>query len=189
MNQNLLIQIKKYELIDPMIFSIGKEVHFTSEINKFSIELIIKEFTKMINKYKDEDGNIEIRYIVDSPGGCVTSILKFVDYIDTVRTKYPNITFTSIATGLVASAGTIMCIIADKRLITKNAHAMIHELNAGNSGKYTQLVSHTNFLNGLHKTLRDIYIDRTKKDSNEIELLLMKETWFNAEEYYKKWIC
>jgi ATP-dependent protease ClpP protease subunit len=173
---------KKYELVDPMIFSSGTEIHFTADINKFSIELLIKEFTKIIDA-NDDPNSMEIKYIVDSPGGCVTSILKFTDYIRMVKRKYPNMKIISVATGLIASAGTIMCIIADERLMTKNAHAMIHELAAGNSGKYTHLQSHSKFLLHLHNALTDIYVAKTGKTFEEIEALLIKETWFDANEY------
>ena len=155
------------EVDDELIYSVGTEVHFTAEINADTIETVIKEITKVINDKKDgyhnKDDKLTITYIVDSPGGSVTSILKFVDFIRMVKEKYEYIEFVSIATGLVASAGTIMCIVADKRYITKNAHAMIHELSSGNMGKYTHLMSYAEFITQLHDKLLDIYLERCNK--------------------------
>lgn len=172
-----------------MIYSRKNEIHFTDEINKVTIEKMIKTITKIItknyDKYIDTEKILNITYIVDSPGGSVTAILKFVDFLSIVKKKYPNVQFTSIATGLVASAGTIMCVVADNRLITKNASAMIHELASGNSGKYTHFMSYSKFLTELHSKLLNIYLENSEQTKEVLEQLLQEETWYNAENYLK----
>ncbi len=176
-------------LEEKFIYTIGNEIHFTCDINKASIQEIIKQMTQLIHDHKKnangEPDKLTIVYIVDSPGGSVTSILKFVDFVEVAKTKYPFVEFISIITGLVASAGTIMAIVADKRFMTKNAHAMIHELSSGNSGKYTELRSYVRFLDHLHDKLTNIYCKKTGKSLEEIEKLLKNETWFSAEDYLK----
>jgi ATP-dependent protease ClpP protease subunit len=169
-----------------MIYAVGTELHFTESISDETIEDVIRKITKIIQKNKDNhssDDKLKISYIVDSPGGSCTAILKFVDFINLVKTKYPCVEFQSIITGLVASAGTIMCMVADKRLMTRNSHAMIHELSSGNSGKYTHLMSYTKFLESLHAKLVNIYVEKTSKSKEEIEELLNTETWFDADSY------
>jgi ATP-dependent protease ClpP protease subunit len=176
----------KYEFVHPLIYTIGKEIHFSADINKITIEMVIKQISKLIEKfYKDHDDNesYTVTYVVDTPGGSVNSVLKFVDYIKLVKSKYPNLQFVSIISGLVASAGTVMCVVADKRYMTRNAHAMIHELSSGNMGRYTQLVSYTDFLKELHDCLLNIYLEKTKKNKSDLELLLKNDTWYNADEY------
>lgn len=181
------VKKQKLEIDNDLIYSIGKEVHFTAGITQHTIEKIIKIMTKIIHthetKHKNEKKKLTITYIVDSPGGSVNAILKFVDFINLAKKKYPHISFTSIATGLIASAGTIMCVVADKRLMTKHAHAMIHELSSGNSGKYTQLLSYTKHLKDLHNVLVEIYMTVAKVSKEEIEKLLNTESWYSAEEY------
>lgn len=172
----------------PLIYTINNEVHFSTGINIDTIEILIKEISTLIsiNKKKFENGvdKFEITYVVDSLGGCVLSIFKFVDFIKNIKKKHPNIIFKSVITGLVASAGTIMCVVADKRYMMPRAYAMIHELSSGNSGKYTHLLSHTEFIKQLHETIIDIYLDnKCKKTRDELELLLKNETWYNASDY------
>lgn len=186
---------KKRRVVDltsnhPMIYSINSEVHFSTLINKETIEEMIKEISTIIsaNKKKCETGTekLEITYVVDSPGGCVLSVFKFVDFVKKVKKDYPNIVFKSVITGLVASAGTIMCAVADTRQMMPRAYAMIHELSSGNSGKYTHLISHTDFIKQLHETIVDIYMDhKCKKTRDELENLLKNETWYNATDYLK----
>jgi len=174
---------------EKFVYTIGNEIHFTANINKISIQEVIKQMTSLIHDHKkksdEEPEKLNIVYTVDSPGGSVTSILKFVDFINVAKKKYPFVEFTSIITGLTASAGTIMAIVADKRYITKNAHAMVHELSSGNQGKYTEFRSYCKFLDQLHDKLVNIYCEKTKKSKEEIEGIMKNETWFTAEEYLK----
>ncbi len=174
---------------EKFVYTIGNEIHFTAGINKISIQEIIRQMTKLIHDHKkksdEESEKLNIIYTVDSPGGSVTSILKFVDFISLAKKKYPFVEFTSIITGLTASAGTIMAIVADKRYMTKNAHAMVHELSSGNQGKYTEFRSYCRFLDQLHEKLVNIYCDKTKKSREEVESIMRNETWFSADEYLK----
>lgn len=180
--------VKMWKPVNNAIYRIGNEIHFTSGINAESIQQVIKEMTQIINKHEKKNKNktLEITYVVDSGGGSVTSVLKFVDFINLVKTKYPKCRFTSIVTGMVASAGTIMAIVADERHMTKYSHAMVHELSSGTQNKYTHFMSYSKFLEKLHNCLVDIYMAKTKLEKNEVEEIMNKETWYSAEEYMAK---
>lgn len=174
------------------IYSVGTQIHFTADINKDTIERLIKVFTKVIAENSPKfgvklkkDECIDIEYIVDSPGGCVSSVLKFVDFLNMVKSKHSYIRFTSIITGMVASAGTIMTVVADRRYMTKNSFTMIHELSSGSGGKYTQLISYADYITKLHKKIIDIYLLYTPIKRNKLESLLQKESWFDSKEYKK----
>jgi ATP-dependent protease ClpP protease subunit len=169
------------------VYTIGNEIHFTCSITKETVQELIRQMTQLIHDHKKkssaEPDKLNIVYIVDSPGGAVTSVLKFVDFVDIVKKKYAFVEFTSIITGMVASAGTIMSLAADKRFMTKNAHAMIHELSSGNNGKYTELLSYAKYLKKLHNKLIAIYCEKSGKTAEEVEELMRKETWFTAKQY------
>ncbi len=178
----------KFEIDNSLIYAIGKEVHFTGGINQDSIERVIKLFTKIIYEHEKKHPNLKkklnIVYIIDSPGGSVTSILKFVDYVKMTKKKYPHITYTSVINGMAASAGTIMAVTADHRKMTKNAFAMIHELATnGGGGKYTHITSYGKHLTNMHNTLLDIYMTVAKNTRSEVEVLLKDESWYTAKEY------
>lgn len=178
---------KKYEIYDPLIYTFGKTVHFSSGVNKLSIEIVIKQICSIIEEFytecesKGED--LLITYIVDSPGGSVTSILKFVDFLKMAKKNYPKLKFKSIISGLAASAGTIMACVADERLMTTNAKSMIHDLSTNTGGSYTQLMAHTDFLKDLNDALINIYVMHSNKTKEELIELLKTNKWFNAEQY------
>jgi len=191
------------------IFVAGEnEIHFNTEVSGETITRMKKLIATIIENKKDKlvkyDENkqvpkgaaayeiVTITYIVNSPGGSVHDILDFVDYISLLRDTYCNIRFTSIITGRVASAGTTMCIIADKRKMTRFASAMIHELSTGcGYTNFTKIMKYTEHCQDLHNKLVHIYqecrgIDiNNTNETNKIEELLLKETWMNAEQYLK----
>lgn len=191
-----------YDPYERSIYIAGKkEIHFNEGVNNESICRIKKLISEIINDHShllirryenDEDDHDEfvITYIVNSPGGSVHSILDFVDFINYQRQTFSNLRFTSIATGLVASAGTTMCIVADYRKMTKSAFAMIHELSTGLSrSNYTKIRTYSDFLDKLHKRLVDIYLEargfelNDDDERNRLEKELLEETWMSAEEY------
>ena len=176
---------------DFMIYATGSEIHFTADINDETIEAMIKVLTNVIkeqtNRHLGEDEKADIVYIVDSPGGHITSVLKFVDFIKMSKKKYPQLRFTSVITGRAASAGTIMSVVADRRKMTENAFAMIHELNGGGYRmSYTEQKSSWLFSDKLHHRLNKIYLDHIDNedlDEEKLEVLLRNTSWFSAEEY------
>ena len=178
---------KKYEVYDPLIYTFGKEVHFSSGINKITIEILIKHISAIIEafytEYEARGEELLITYIVDSPGGSVTSVLKFVDFLSMAKKNYPNIKFKSIISGLAASAGTTMACVADKRVMTKNAKSMIHDLSGGNVGTYTQMMSQNEFIKDLNDALVNIYSDHCNRTKEQLAELLKTNKWFNAQQY------
>lgn len=178
---------RKYEVYDPLIYTLGKTVYFSSEIKKITIEILIKHIGVIIEEfheeYKAKGEELLITYIVDSPGGSVTSVLKFVDYISMAKKNYQMVKFKSVISGLAASAGTIMACVADKREITKYAKAMIHDLSTQNGGSYTQLMAHSEFLKDLNDTLIDIYHLHCNRSKEELAELLKSNKWFNSKQY------
>ena len=194
-----------YDSFEKCIYIAGdNEIHFNCDVSDKSITRIKRLFSIIIDENKDKlikydkDGKnpdskrepFIITYIINSPGGCVSSLTDFVDYINYLRCTYANIKFTSIITGTAASCGTLMAVIADKKLMTRFAFAMIHELSTGLARtSYTKVITHSEFIKDLHDVLVTIYqegrgIDPADKEKRrELENLLNRETWMTAEQY------
>lgn len=201
---NMLRYPEKY---DNTIFIAGtREIHFNAHVDGDTICRIKKLISIIVDENKDklvkfekngtipknraDDPPVTITILVNSPGGSVHDVLDFVDYINFLRCTFVNIKFTSIITGLVASAGTIMCVIADKKQMTRFAFAMIHELSTGMPrSNYTRILTYADSLKNVHNALITIYqecrgidINDTQK-TKELEELLIRETWMTPEQY------
>ncbi|VBB18944.1 ATP-dependent Clp protease proteolytic subunit [Yasminevirus sp. GU-2018] len=189
------------------IFAAGNnEIHFNAHVDGETITRLKKLISIIVEENKDKlvrfnedrtvpaerakDPPVMITYIVNSPGGSVHDVLDCVDYVNFLRCTFANIKFTSIITGMVASAGTIMCVIADKRKMTRFSFAMIHELSTGVARtNYTRIMTHAEFIQNVHNVLVTIYqecrgisMDDVEK-KNELEILLKDETWMSPAKY------
>jgi ATP-dependent protease ClpP protease subunit len=175
-----------------LIITTNDEIYFTAEINTANINKLISSFNKVVQELKSKNTSImttnnnkkiNINLYIDSPGGELIATFKFIDYINNVRKIY-NIHLTTIGIGMIASAGTLIFAVGDKKLVTENATCMIHELFAGNVGKYTELISGIKYLKDLYNKIINIYlISNTKINKEKLLDYLKSETWFTSSEY------
>jgi len=186
--------VKKYDRdFSELVFVSGNTIHFMDSVNIYTIQQFIKFVDKKIrDNVKHPDDEFNLTYVVHSGGGSVTDILVFVDFITMTRKRYPNIKFTSVITGIAASAASIMSIVADNKHITKYAKAMIHELSSGMSRKnYTHIKSDFKLTTMYHEDLCQIYLENIRKNKkgepvlnkDQLETLLRNETWYSSDEY------
>jgi ATP-dependent protease ClpP protease subunit len=186
------------------------EIRFTCEVTEESIERLKKHMCDIIdenideldrvNKTESDDENSDsddekgpfvITYILNTGGGDLSACLSFVDHLNIIRNKYTNIVFESIITGTVASAGTIMAVVADRRKMTENATAMIHDLKTGYYGTGAHFKSYNKEVRASSRRMIKIYVKETGGDpenASDVKFMikkLNKESWFNAEKYLK----
>jgi len=162
------------------------EIWFSCSVTNESINTLIKLMYEVLHDeklsaYRESSKEIEIVLHIDSPGGSVNSLFKFVDFVKLLKKK--NIKLRTIINGRAASAATLMAIVGDVREITPHSHTMIHELSAVNHGYYTHMKSYSKHLDHCHAQIIDIYKKHIVDNKADIENLLLKETWLSAEEY------
>jgi len=176
------------------IYSKGTEIYFNACVSDNTITSLIKEFQSVMDNYKKSnetlyknDGNAPwITLFIDSGGGSVSACFRFVDYVDIIRTEGKIQGLTTVITGCAASAATIMAVVGDERLMTKNAISMIHELWSGSSGQYTHLASYMQILTYLHERIIEIYNEYTGRTIEDLKGLLAKESWYSAKQYLEE---
>lgn len=96
-----------------------------------------------------------------------------------------GIRFRSIINGVAESAATLMAMICDVKQITPNSHAMIHELSSMNWGNYNSLKSTSKHLDDVHNAIVKLYETCRRDEGDDVKIsdLLLRETWFTAQEY------
>ena len=188
--ENETSQDKKIVLLDEhFVYTVGNEIHFTTGVNRTSIQALIKQIMEMIMEHKKktigEPDKLDIVLVIDSGGGAVNSALKFCDFLDMCREKFPFVKFTSVISGCAASAATIMAVYCDKRYMTRHATAMVHELRSGFSSKMQEISSYYKHLIDLHNKLANIYVEKAGIKREDIDKIMRDETWYTSEEYKK----
>ena len=153
---------------------------------KKSLKRKFKKFTED-DKNKDKETfktkrmklDCEIEPIIlklKTNGGSVTSAFTIIDTINNMK-----VPVHTICTGMVASAGTLISLAGKKRMITKNAYMLIHELRSASWGKYSELMDdhENNVLMMEH--IKQYYVVNTKIPEDQLDDILRKDLYWNAD--------
>ena len=162
---------------------INNHIYFYSDVsNKSAFEL-----NKAFHKVKLELLNLKSKYSmkpiihlhINSYGGCLFSGFCIVDSIRNLQKE--GIEVYTYCEGKVASAGTIISVIGDKRYISQNAVMLIHQLSTMFWGKYNDLEDEWENSNMLMKKLKSIYKDNSNFKKRDLDKLLKRDLWLEAD--------
>jgi|TARA_S200002703_G_scaffold158180_1_gene167870 ATP-dependent protease ClpP protease subunit len=156
-------------------------IYFYSEVSRPKILTLNKSIVRVGNSIKNrseilktEDCPIELH--ICSYGGSVFSGFSAVDYI--AGSKVP---VHSYIDGCAASAATIMSVVAERRFIHRHSFMLIHQLSSGMWGNYEALKDSMENCDSLMETIRDIYVKNTKIPKKQLNEILKRDLWFDAE--------
>ena len=122
-----------------------------------------------------------ILFVINSPGGSVDAGFAIWDQIKMISS--PVVT---LVTGLAASMGSLLSLVADKghRLATPNSRIMIHQPLIGGviRGQATDLDIQAKEMLKTRAALVDIYAEATGKDVKAIEKAIDRDNWMTPQE-------
>ncbi|SDY43005.1 head maturation protease, ClpP-related [Bacillus sp. 166amftsu] len=84
--------------------------------------------------------------------------------------------------GLAASAASLIAMAADELIMNTGSMLMIHEASTFAWGTKSDIQKTLNALEGIDKSIADIYMTRFEGERSEIETMIENETWFTASE-------
>jgi ATP-dependent Clp protease, protease subunit len=128
--------------------------------------------------------NIEPQPVVlhiTTNGGCIHSAFTVIDTIKSLKAEVHT-----VVEGFVASAGTIISLAGEKRLIAPNAYMLIHELRSGVWGKMSSLEEEYDNLRKIADHIVDYYVENTRLKKKDLKVILKKDVIWNAEESIAK---
>ena len=74
-----------------------------------------------------------------------------------------------------------MALCGDKRYMTKNSCVLVHQLRAQTAGKLSEMTEEINNFNHFMGNLRNIYLENSDVDEEELDKLLRSELWLSSE--------
>jgi len=115
---------------------------------------------------------------IQSEGGSLMNTFYVIDLINNLET--PVYTYVD---GYVASAGSLISVVGEKRYMTKNSFIMIHQLSSSlGEGKLNDLDDNMDNLNKFMDTIRNIYLQKTKIPIDKLNDILDHDLWMNSKE-------
>lgn len=129
------------------------------------------------NIFSDDGFSPVIHLHLNTYGGSIFAAFAVVDAIHAMKSKV----YTYVD-GCVASAGTLISTVGDKRFIGSHGHVLIHQLSSGVYGKYSEMEDEMTTCTNLMKLMKDFYKKHTKLPMKKLDELMKRDIWLNADE-------
>ena len=151
-----------------------RQILLSGEVNKALAEKIIRQLLIL-----EADSEEPIYIFIDSPGGDVDAGYAIFDMIRFVKAPV-----YCIGMGLVASAGALILLAADKsrRLGLPNSHYLIHQPLSGINGVATDIEIHAREIEKTRAKLNALIADETGKELAQVEKDTDRDYWMSATE-------
>ncbi|MDT0691058.1 ATP-dependent Clp protease proteolytic subunit [Salegentibacter sp. F188] len=129
--------------------------------------------------YLDLDGDEEIQFFINSPGGYVTDGFAIYDTIQSL-----NSPISTICTGLAASMGSILLSVGTKgrRFIQPHAKVMIHQPSGGARGQASNIEIQANEILKTKELSARILAENCGQDYERVMKDFNRDYWMDADE-------
>ncbi len=151
-------------------------VMLDTDVNEHSASLIVAQLL-----FLESQGNEDISFFINSPGGVVTAGMAIYDTMQFIR---PDV--STIVMGQACSMGSLLACAGapGKRKMLPNARHMIHQPSGGARGQATDMQIQVEEILKMKKSLTEIYVKHNSKGKTYEELLadMERDKFMSAEE-------
>jgi ATP-dependent protease ClpP protease subunit len=164
----------------------NNELYFYNDVNTESALIVNKTLSDLARQLLiakitfDLQETPHIKLHINSDGGEVFGALSIVD-----RIQSSKVPVHSYAEGLVASASTLISVSCHKRYIRKNTILLIHQVRSWFEGTYEDFNDEKQNMDLIMKVVKGIYLKHTKFTEDELNTLLKRDIYLNADDAIK----
>ena len=151
-----------------------RTILLSGEIDKPLAERVVRQLLLL-----EDDGDDPVRVFIDSPGGDADAGFAIFDMM-----RFIKPTVYTIGMGLVASAGALILLAADKkhRLGLPNSHYLIHQPLSGMRGVATDIEIHAKEIERMQGRINHLIAEETGKPLKQVEKDTDRDFWMNSDE-------
>lgn len=125
----------------------------------------------------EAENHTELTVVINSGGGSVWAgsemFYDLKNFKGTVKVEIPSV---------AASAASFLAMAADHVAISILGQMMVHNASTSARGNYMDMNATSEFLQSTDKAIINAYMLKTKKSEQELQALMDKTTWMNAQE-------
>ena len=151
-------------------------VMLDTDVNEHTASLLVAQFL-----FLESQGNEDIHFFINSPGGGVTAGMAIYDTMQFIR---PDV--STIVMGQACSMGSLLASSGapGKRKILPNARHMIHQPSGGAGGQATDMQIQVEEIIKMKKNLTQIYVDHNSKGKTfeQFRLDMERDKFMSAQE-------
>lgn len=164
----------------------NNELYFYNDVNTDSALILNKTLSDLTRQLLitqitfDLKETPHIKLHINSDGGEVFGALSIID-----RIQSSKVPIYSYAEGLVASASTLISVSCHKRYIRRNTILLIHQVRSWFEGTYDDFNDEKQNMDLIMKIVKDVYLKHTKFTEEELNTLLKRDIYLNADDAIK----
>jgi ATP-dependent Clp protease protease subunit len=151
-------------------------VMLDTDVNEHSASLIVAQLL-----FLESQGNDDIHFFINSPGGVVTAGMAIYDTMQFIR---PDV--STIVMGQACSMGSLLATAGapGKRKMLPNARHMIHQPSGGARGQATDMEIQVEEILKMKKNLTEIYVKHNSKGKTfeQFKNDMERDKFMSAEE-------
>ena len=163
------------DTLEKTVYRSGHRVYFHAPVTRESVALLIKHLDEAQNA-AFASGHTHVLLFIHSEGGDAYAGLSAMNHI-----QYGRMPVTTVADGLVASAGTFLLLGGQRRFAMPHSVVLIHQVSTTFWGKYAELEDELANSQQLMATLRRLYKQKTRLTKTKINSILQKELTMTAK--------
>ncbi len=129
--------------------------------------------------YLDSLNNDEIQFVINSPGGYVTSGMSMYDTIKSLKSPV-----STVCSGLAASMGSLLLSAGTKgrRFIQPHGRVMIHQPSGGAQGQASNIEIQAKEIIKIREISARILAENCGQDFDKVMKDFNRDFWMNADE-------
>ena len=168
-----MADIKTQDLIDRNLLE-QRKIFLWGMVNDESAKHVVDRLLYLNNLNHDE-----IKLVINSPGGYVTSGFSIYDTIKQIESPV-----ATVCSGLAASMGSILLSAGEKgkRYIQKHARVMIHQPSGGAQGQASNIEIQAREIIKTKEIGARILADNCGQDFDKVMKDFDRDYWMNADE-------
>ena len=147
-----------------------------SDVNEHSASIIVAQLL-----FLESQGNEDISFFINSPGGVVTAGLAIYDTMQFIK---PDV--ATIVMGQACSMGSLLATAGapGKRKMLPNARHMCHQPSGGARGQATDMLIQVEEILKMKKSLTQIYVNHNSKGKTfeDFSVMMERDTFMSATE-------
>ena len=151
-------------------------VMLDTDVKEHSASLLVAQFL-----FLESQGNEDISFFINSPGGVVTAGMAIYDTIQFIK---PDV--QTIVMGQACSMGSLLATAGapGKRKMLPNARHMIHQPSGGAGGQATDMEIQVKEIVKMKKNLTQIYVNHNSKGKtfDEFYNAMERDNFMSAQE-------
>jgi len=151
-------------------------VMLDTDVNEHSASLIVAQLL-----FLESQGNEDINFFINSPGGVVTAGMAIYDTIQFIK---PDV--STIVMGQACSMGSLLATAGapGKRKMLPNARHMIHQPSGGAGGQATDMEIQVKEILKMKQNLTQLYVNHNSKGKtfDEFYTAMERDNFMSAQE-------